>query len=145
MRTARTPSADTASALVDAARKAGVRHFVHTSVCEAGRHTQFPRWESGYWWQKYWTDKWDVEERVRAAGFARWTILKPAFLMDNFASPKAAHMFPHLRQGEILTAFLPQTAPAADRRGRRRGIRARGARGPRDDSIGRTSTSPPRR
>ena len=96
--------------LVEAALEAGVKHFVHTSVCEAGRHTQFPRWESGYWWQKYWTDKWDIEERVRAAGFERWTVLKPAFLMDNFASPKAAHMFPHLQQGEILTAFLPQTA-----------------------------------
>lgn len=95
--------------LIDAARRAGVRHFVHTSVCEAGRHTQFPRWESGYWWQKYWTDKWDIEERVRAAGFERWTILKPAFLMDNYAQPKAAQMFPHLRQGQILTAFRPDT------------------------------------
>jgi uncharacterized protein YbjT (DUF2867 family) len=95
--------------LVDAARGAGVRHFVHTSVCEAGRHTGFPRWESGYWWQKYWTDKWDIEERVRAAGFERWTILKPAFLMDNFARPKAAQMFPHLKRGEILTALHPGT------------------------------------
>lgn len=95
--------------LIDAALGAGVRHFVHTSVCEAGRHTQFPRWESGYWWRKYWTDKWDIEERVRAAGFERWTILKPAFLMDNYAEPKAETMFPHLRQGEILTALLPQT------------------------------------
>ena len=95
--------------LVDAARSSDVRHFVHTSVCEAGRHTDFPRWESGYWWQKYWTDKWDIEERVRGAGFEHWTILKPAFLMDNFARPKAAGMFPHLKQGEILTALRPET------------------------------------
>jgi uncharacterized protein YbjT (DUF2867 family) len=96
-------------ALIEAARAAGVRHFVHTSVCEAGRHTAFPRWESGYWYQKYWTDKWDIEERVRAAGFERWTILKPAFMMDNFALPKAAAMFPHLRNGELLSAFAPGT------------------------------------
>lgn len=96
-------------ALVDAARKAGVRHFVHTSVCEAGKHTAFPRWESGYWWQKYWTDKWEIEEAVRHAGFERWTVLKPAFLMDNYAEPKATAMFPHLRQGRIVTAFLPGT------------------------------------
>ena len=96
-------------ALIDAARKAGVRHFVHTSVCEAGKHTAFPRWESGYWYRKYWTDKWDIEERVRAAGFERWTILKPAFMMDNYAEPKANRMFPQLRLGEILTALLPQT------------------------------------
>ena len=93
--------------LIEAARSAGVRHFVHTSVCEAGRHTAFPRWESGYWYQKYWTDKWDIEEYVRAAGFEYWTILKPAFLMDNFAEPKAARMFPHLRSGAILTALAP--------------------------------------
>jgi uncharacterized protein YbjT (DUF2867 family) len=96
-------------ALVEEARKAGVRHFVHTSVCEAGRHTGFPRWESGYWWQKYWTDKWDVEEAVRHAGFAKWTVLKPAFMMDNFAQPKAQFMFPHLRQGQIITALAPET------------------------------------
>ena len=96
-------------ALIDAARKAGTRHFVHTSVCEAGKHASFPRWESGYWYQKYWTDKWDIEERVRSAGFERWTILKPAFMMDNYAEPKADRMFPQLRHGEILTAFPPAT------------------------------------
>jgi uncharacterized protein YbjT (DUF2867 family) len=96
-------------ALIDAARQAGVRHFVHTSVCETGRHTSFPRWESGYWWQKYWTDKWDVEEAVRHAGFERWTVLKPAFLMDNFALPKAKFMFPHLQQRYIVTALRPDT------------------------------------
>lgn len=96
-------------ALIDAARAAGVRHLVHTSVCEAGKHTAFPRWDSGYWWQKYWTDKWDIEEAVRNAGFARWTVLKPAFMMDNYAEPKANAMFPHLRQGRVLSAFAPDT------------------------------------
>jgi len=96
-------------ALIEAARAAGINHFVHTSVCEAGRHEQFPRWESGYWWQKYWTDKWDVEQAARKAGFPRWTVLKPAFMMDNFARPKSNFMFPHLRQGEIVTALLPGT------------------------------------
>lgn len=95
--------------LIEAAKNAGVRHFVHTSVCEAGKHTAFPRWGSGYWWQKYWTDKWDVEQAVRAAGFERWTVLKPAFMMDNFALPKSKYMFPHLRQGRIVTALLPTT------------------------------------
>ena len=96
-------------ALVQAAKAAGVTHFVHTSVCEAGKHTQFPRWDSNYWWQKYWTDKWDIEEAVRGAGFTHWTVLKPAFMMENFAQPKARHMFPHLTQGKIITALLPST------------------------------------
>lgn len=96
-------------ALVEAAQKTDVQYFVHTSVCEAGKHTAFPLWDSGYWHQKYWTDKWDTEEAARNGGFKHWTILKPVFLMDNYAKPKARYMFPHLRQGEIITAFLPQT------------------------------------
>lgn len=96
-------------ALVDSAREAGVQHFVHTSVCEAGRHTSFARWDSGYWWQKYWTDKWDMEQRVRHADFTYWTVLKPAFLLDNFILPKVRHMFPHLVDGKIITALHPQT------------------------------------
>jgi uncharacterized protein YbjT (DUF2867 family) len=50
-----------------------------------------------------------VEEAVRGAGFPFWTVLKPAFLMDNFAEPKARVMFPHLRSGRIITALLPET------------------------------------
>lgn len=95
--------------LVRAARSAGVQHFVHTSVCEAGRHTGFPQWGSNRWYQKYWTDKWDIEELVREAGFPLWTVLKPAFMMDNFAQPKARFMFPHLRQGRIVGALRPST------------------------------------
>jgi uncharacterized protein YbjT (DUF2867 family) len=96
-------------AVVEAARQCGVRHLVHTSVCEAGKHESFPRWESGYWYQKYWTDKWDIEEAVRNAGLPLWTVLKPAFMMDNYAQPKARSMFPHLQQGKIITALLPET------------------------------------
>lgn len=96
-------------ALVRAARATGVAHFVHTSVTGTAQRTGFARWASGYWSQKYWNDKWDVEEAVRQAGFAAWTVLRPAFLMDNFAQPKSAWMFPHLKHGEIATALLPQT------------------------------------
>jgi len=98
-----------ANTLVSAAQAAGVKQFVHTSVCEAGKHTEFPRWDSGYWWQKYWTDKWDAEEAVRSADFEFWTLLKPAFMMDNLAQPKAQYMFPHLTHGKIITALLPDT------------------------------------
>lgn len=97
------------TALVQAARAAGVAHFVHTSVTGTAQRTAFPRWASGYWSQKYWNDKWHVEEAVRRASFATWTILRPAFMMDNFARPKSAHMFPHLKHGEIATALHPQT------------------------------------
>jgi uncharacterized protein YbjT (DUF2867 family) len=96
-------------ALVQAARAAGVSQFVHTSVAQTGRHTGFPGWNSGRWSNKYWTDKGDIEEAVRHAGFAHWTVLQPAFMMDNLARPKSGFMFPHLHQGELLTALRPDT------------------------------------
>jgi uncharacterized protein YbjT (DUF2867 family) len=93
--------------LIEAARKAGVRHFVHTSVCQVDQHRGFPLWEQGYWSRKYWTDKWDVEQAVSGAGFAHWTVLRPTFFMENFARPKGPVLYPQLRQGTILTPVLP--------------------------------------
>ncbi|MBB5410364.1 uncharacterized protein YbjT (DUF2867 family) [Paraburkholderia sp. HC6.4b] len=94
-------------ALVNAARNAEVPQFVHTSVAQAGNHETFPGWSEKRWNRKYWTDKWEVEEAVRAAGFESWTVLQPAFMMDNLAEPKAGAMFPHLREGLLLSALLP--------------------------------------
>jgi uncharacterized protein YbjT (DUF2867 family) len=96
-------------ALVQAARAAGVTRLVHTSVARTGEHARFPGWGSGRWLESYWTDKWDVEEAVRQAGFAQWTVLQPAFMMDNLARPKSAFMFPHLARGQLLTALHPDT------------------------------------
>jgi len=96
-------------ALVRAARAAGVPHFVHTSVSGTAQRTRFPRWDSGYWSHKYWNDKWEIEEVVRQAGFPRWTVLRPAFMMDNFARPKSDFMFPHLKHGELATALHAAT------------------------------------
>lgn len=96
-------------ALVRAARAAGVRHFVHTSVTANGTHAAFPRWGSGYWNEKYWTDKWAVESAAIVAGFPFWTVLRPAFFMENFLPPKVSHMFPGLQRGELITALHPET------------------------------------
>ena len=97
------------NALIQAALKKGVKQFVHTSVASAGTHADFPGWESNYWSKSYWLGKWEVEEAIRTAGFSSWTILKPAFMMDNFAHPKSNFAFPHLQQGEIKTARLQDT------------------------------------
>jgi uncharacterized protein YbjT (DUF2867 family) len=94
-------------ALIDAARKAGVAHIVHSSVCQAGTHESFPRWSEGYWSKSYWTDKWAVEEALRGAGFPSWTILRPSFIMENFKHAKAQYLYPQLKQGVILTPVKP--------------------------------------
>lgn len=91
--------------LVDEARRAGVPQFVHSSVTGTAQHRSFPRWGSGYWSEDYWAAKWDIEEKVRGAGFAHVTVLRPAFMMENFIPPKVNGLFPDLVRGEIATAM----------------------------------------
>ncbi len=98
-----------AQILVDSAVAAGVRAFVHTSVARADEHEQFIGWREGRWWPLYWTSKAAANEAVRSSALTSWTILKPAFMMDNFVAPKANSMFPRLAFGEITTAMRPDT------------------------------------
>lgn len=88
--------------LVEVAKRAGIPHFVHSSVCQVDEREGFPGWHSGRWNQKYWTDKWAIEEAVRNAGFARWTILRPSFILQNLLPPKASVLYPQLADGELL-------------------------------------------
>ncbi|MEK3737773.1 NmrA/HSCARG family protein [Paenibacillus sp. FSL H7-0941] len=97
-----------AFALIQSAIKCGVEQFVHTSVAATSRYTEFPEWGTGYWFEKYWTDKWDIEEAVRSAGFPLWTIVKPAHIMENFTE-KPELMYPLLKQGEIKTVTFADT------------------------------------
>ncbi|WP_419884473.1 NmrA/HSCARG family protein [Paenibacillus sp. B-A-8] len=98
-----------AFALIQSAIKSGVEQFVHTSVAATSRYNDFPDWGTGYWFEKYWTDKWDIEEAVRSAGFPLWTIVKPACIMENFTAEKSAFMYPDLQQGEIKTVTFADT------------------------------------
>lgn len=94
-------------ALIDAALKEGVSHFVHTSVTGTQDHKNFPGWGTGRWVEGYWTAKWSIEEKARGVGFKNWTVLRPAFMMENFIPPKVNFLFPHLAQREIVSAMRP--------------------------------------
>ncbi len=59
--------------VADAAKAAGVEHFVYSSVGSAHRQTGIPHFES----------KWEVEEYVRDIGLP-YTILRPVFFMQNW-------------------------------------------------------------
>ncbi len=59
--------------VADAAKAAGVEHFVYSSVGSAHRQTGIPHFES----------KWEVEEYVRDIGLPH-TILRPVFFMQNW-------------------------------------------------------------
>src|SRR5690606_10075140 len=89
---------------------AGVSQFVHTSVSGAGRHTEIPGWAEGRWdaVAPSLNTKQAIEEQVRAAGFDRWTILKPGFFMENFL-PEMAFLFPRGISGGLVSVLKPDT------------------------------------
>jgi uncharacterized protein YbjT (DUF2867 family) len=59
--------------VADAAKAAGMEHFIYSSVGSAHRQTEIPHFES----------KWEVEEHVRQIGLP-YTILRPVFFMQNW-------------------------------------------------------------
>ena len=78
------------------AREAGVQHFVYSSVGSAHRNTGIPHFEN----------KWRIEQTVRNLSFPSYTILRPAFFMENFLSPD---MKAGLREGKLAMALQPTT------------------------------------
>lgn len=101
---------DQAVNLLEGARAAGVSQFVHTSVSGAGRHTEIPGWAEGRWdaVAPSLNTKQAIEEQVRAAGFARWTILKPGFFMENLL-PEMSFLFPRGISGGLVSVLKPDT------------------------------------
>jgi uncharacterized protein YbjT (DUF2867 family) len=71
--------------LADAAKQAGITHYVYTSVGSAHRNTGIPHFDS----------KWKVEQHIRQIGLPA-TILRPVWFMENFttfAKPSAEGVF----------------------------------------------------
>ena len=61
--------------LADAAKQAGIAHYVYTSVGSAHRKTGIPHFDS----------KWTVEQHIRQIGLPV-TILRPVWFMENFTT-----------------------------------------------------------
>ncbi|WP_219499222.1 NmrA family NAD(P)-binding protein [Nonomuraea ceibae] len=91
--------------LIEGAKAAGVPQFVQTSTSGAGRHTETPGQEAA---AASLDAKAAIEQHVRTAGFPHWTILKPAFFMDNFL-PSMAFLFPRGVQGGLVSVIKPRT------------------------------------
>jgi len=80
----------------EVAAKAGIRHFVYTSVGSAHRKTGIPHFDN----------KARVEETVRSVGFASWVILRPAFFMENFLG---GWFKPGIDNGQLAVGMKPAT------------------------------------
>jgi uncharacterized protein YbjT (DUF2867 family) len=91
--------------LVQGAIRAGVRSFVQTTASgiQSSPEPQAPPETLIYRQQKL-----AVEAMVREAGFEAWTVLRPAWIMENWLSPKADFMYPLLKQGKIVTVIRPE-------------------------------------
>lgn len=82
--------------IAEVARRAGVQHYVYTSVGSAHRRTGIPHFEN----------KWRVEETVRGFGFPSYTIIRPVFFMENWLSP---WFKPAIDQGQVAIGIAPTT------------------------------------
>jgi uncharacterized protein YbjT (DUF2867 family) len=80
----------------EVAHKKGVKHFVYTSVASAHRQTAIPHFEN----------KFRIEQTLRGMGFPSWTIIRPVFFMENWASP---WFKPGIQQGQLAIALEPGT------------------------------------
>lgn len=83
-------------AMAHAAHRAGVQHYVYTSVGSAHRSTGIPHFEN----------KWRVEETVRELGFPSHVVLRPVFFMENWTSP---WFKPGIDEGALRVALAPTT------------------------------------
>jgi uncharacterized protein YbjT (DUF2867 family) len=90
--------------LIEAARAAGVRHFVQSSVAALPAHLGYGDPGTGYNHEPYANARLEIEAAVRTAGFPHWTILQPVAFMENFAGAKARHMYPGLASGRLDSA-----------------------------------------
>jgi uncharacterized protein YbjT (DUF2867 family) len=80
--------------LADAAKQAGVAHYVYTSVGGAERKTGIPHFET----------KWKVEQHIREIGLPA-TILRPVWFMENFGTFFRAGIL----QGTLVLPLRPDT------------------------------------
>ena len=81
--------------LADAAKAAGVQHFVYSSVVSADRKTGLPHFES----------KWQIEQHIHQCGLP-YTILRPAFFMQNWYT----YAREPILSGTLTLPLNPQTS-----------------------------------
>jgi uncharacterized protein YbjT (DUF2867 family) len=80
-------------ALVDAAQRSDISHFVYSSVGSADQNTGIPHFDS----------KWKIEEHLRGTGVP-YTIVRPVFFMENWLSMKD-----QIAQGQLRLPLSAET------------------------------------
>jgi uncharacterized protein YbjT (DUF2867 family) len=78
--------------VAELARKAGVQHYVYSSVASAHRNTGIPHFDN----------KWRIEQTVRGLKFPSHVILRPVYFMENTLMPTSG-----LSQGKLVLGLPP--------------------------------------
>src|SRR5215813_1244366 len=89
--------------LADAGKKAGVEHFVYSSVGGAERSSGIDHWES----------KWEIEQYIRKLEL-RATMIRPAAFMENYYIDKVELAILRGRLVDPIRADKPYQTIAAD-------------------------------
>ena len=79
--------------LADAAKQAGVSHFVYTSVANADKNTGIPHFDSKY----------EIEEYIRSIELP-YTVIRPVSFMENWEYSRAG-----IENGAIYGPLSPET------------------------------------
>jgi uncharacterized protein YbjT (DUF2867 family) len=79
--------------MIDAARAAGIRHLVFSSVVSADRKTGIPHFET----------KARIEAHLHGSGVP-FTVIRPVFFMENFLAP---WVLPGIREGKVVMGIRP--------------------------------------
>ncbi|ETS74751.1 hypothetical protein PFICI_13235 [Pestalotiopsis fici W106-1] len=97
--------------VVDAAGNVpSVRSLIYSGVSGTGSHDSYPDFGPDHPMYEYWLSKQEMEDLVRSAGFASWTVIQLPVFLQLFVPPFASVMFPDLWKDNVLrTAFKPET------------------------------------
>ncbi len=82
-------------ALIDAAKEAGVPHFVYASVAGADQNTGIPHFES----------KWEIEQHLKKSG-VNHTILRPTSFYENLLNPQVKN---NIHKGKLIMPLNKET------------------------------------
>ena len=96
--------------LVEAARSAGVATFVQTTVASLPNHVDYG---GSMDWGNYAESRLQIEDAVKNSGIPNWTILQPAYFMENFLPYTAQTMYPLLYSQHRIDWPVNQAAPIA--------------------------------
>jgi len=80
--------------IVDAAKEAGVEHFIFNSVSDANQSTGISHFDS----------KFEIEKHLEASGI-NYTIVAPAYFMDNIFFP---YVFDSVKNDGLLKIAMPE-------------------------------------